>query len=61
MSTTCNGCRYHSKDPNADIWIYEDGSPRDDLCSHPRILQLAGFTDSVPVFNSGCRLYEAVR
>lgn len=61
MITTCNGCRYHSKDPNADVWIYEDGSPRDDLCSHPRILQIQHTIDPVPVFNSGCKLYEAVR
>ena len=54
----CNGCKYHSKDPEPGMFVYEDGSPRDDICSHPNNLKTEGF-NPVPVFNYGCKCFEA--
>lgn len=58
MSTTCEGCRWHSKDPEGSFWTYADGSPRDDLCSCPEWLRRARTSEPIPVLNCGCKRYE---
>ena len=53
--STCDGCSWHSKDPEPGPWVNDDGSPRDDLCNHPEAMKKYG--DALPVFNTGCRKY----
>lgn len=53
---TCDGCRWHSHDPEGSCWTNEDGRPRDDLCAYPALLERTG--QPLPVFNWGCRHYS---
>ena len=53
---TCDGCRWHSHDPEGSPWTNEDGRPRDDLCACPALLERVG--QPLPVFNWGCRHYS---
>lgn len=53
----CNGCKWHGKDPEGSFWTYEDGPPRDDLCSRPELLRRERTSEPIPVFNEGCKHY----
>lgn len=53
----CNGCKYHQKDSEETFWVYEDGSPRNDMCAHPHTIKTYG--EPVPVFNVGCKRWVA--
>lgn len=55
---TCDGCRWHSHNPEGSLWTNEDGTPRDDLCSCPEWLRRERTSEPIPVLNWGCKRYS---